>query len=84
MGLSDRLVRTITRRNRTVIAALLVLSLVVGSGVTAVEQSSSFDLFETVVESLVVTLVVVFAFLMAVYRRLYGSALLGAVTLFPS
>ncbi|WP_336344242.1 MMPL family transporter [Halalkalicoccus ordinarius] len=47
MGLSDRLVRTITRRSRTVIAALLVLSLVVGSGVTAVEQSSSFDQFET-------------------------------------
>jgi uncharacterized protein len=47
MTLSDRLVRTITRRSRTVIAALLVLSLVVGSGVTAIEQSSSFDQFET-------------------------------------
>ena len=41
------------------------------------------DLFQTVIESLTITLVAVFLFLMATYRRLHGSATLGAVTLLP-
>ena len=41
------------------------------------------ELFSTVIESLLVTLVAVFAFLMAGYRWLHGSATLGAITLAP-
>ncbi|MEZ3116760.1 MMPL family transporter [Halobaculum sp. MBLA0147] len=41
------------------------------------------QLLETVVESLVITLVAVFLFLMATYRVTEGSASLGAVTLLP-
>ncbi|MEF8813687.1 MAG: MMPL family transporter [Halovenus sp.] len=41
------------------------------------------QLLDTVVESLAITLVVVFLFLMAAYRVTNGSALLGAVTLTP-
>ncbi len=41
------------------------------------------ELFRTVIESLVVTLVAVFAFLMVAYRRVHRSALLGAITLLP-
>ena len=41
------------------------------------------ELFNTVIESLLVTLVAVFAFLMVAYRLVHGSALLGAVTLTP-
>ncbi len=40
-------------------------------------------LFDAVIESLLVTLVAVFAFLMAAYRLVHGSALLGAITLTP-
>ena len=41
------------------------------------------QLLETVVQSLAITLVVVFLFLMAAYRLTEGSATLGAVTLMP-
>jgi predicted RND superfamily exporter protein len=41
------------------------------------------QLLETVVESLIITLVAVFAFLMLTYRVTEGSATLGAVTLLP-
>ncbi|WP_254862869.1 MMPL family transporter [Halovivax gelatinilyticus] len=41
------------------------------------------DLFETVLESLLITLVVVFAFLSIAYRLTGNSASLGAVTLLP-
>jgi hypothetical protein len=41
------------------------------------------QLLETVVESLLITLVAVFAFLMLTYRVTEGSATLGAVTLLP-
>jgi predicted RND superfamily exporter protein len=41
------------------------------------------QLLETVVESLLITLVAVFAFLMVTYRITEGSATLGAVTLMP-
>ena len=40
-------------------------------------------LFETVIDSLLITLVAVFAFLMVGYRWMHGSALLGAITLLP-
>ena len=41
------------------------------------------ELFNTVIQSLLVTMVAVFAFLMVAYRFAHGSALLGAVTLIP-
>jgi predicted RND superfamily exporter protein len=41
------------------------------------------ELFNTVLESLIITLVAVFAFLMVAYRFVHGSAVLGAVTLTP-
>jgi len=41
------------------------------------------QLLDTVIQSLLVTLVAVFAFLMATYRLTDGSATLGAVTLLP-
>ncbi len=41
------------------------------------------ELFNTVIESLLVTLIAVFAFLMVAYRFVHGSAILGAVTLTP-
>ncbi|SEW31490.1 MMPL family transporter, partial [Halobacterium jilantaiense] len=41
------------------------------------------QLLETVIESLLITLVAVFAFLMLTYRITEGSATLGAVTLLP-
>ena len=41
------------------------------------------ELFNTVIESLIVTLIVVFAFLMVAYRIVHGSAVLGAITLAP-
>ncbi|ADJ15867.1 MMPL family transporter [Halalkalicoccus jeotgali] len=41
------------------------------------------ELLRTVVESMLVTLVAVFAFLMLAYRWTHGSAVLGAVTLVP-
>ncbi len=41
------------------------------------------SLFDSVIESLLVTMVVVFAFLMVAYRLVHDSAILGAVTLTP-
>ena len=41
------------------------------------------SLFESVLESLLVTMIAVFAFLMVAYRLVHGSAILGAVTLTP-
>jgi predicted RND superfamily exporter protein len=41
------------------------------------------QLLDTVIESLLITLVAVFAFLMITYRVTEGSAILGAVTLLP-
>ena len=59
-----------------------------GLEVTATGQLVVFDivegeLFETVVESLVITLLAVFAFLMVGYRRIHDSASLGFVALLP-
>ncbi|ELY98764.1 efflux RND transporter permease subunit [Natrialba aegyptia] len=61
-----------------------------GTGVeaTATGQTILFDivqgqLMDTVIESLLITLVAVFAFLMIAYRITEGSATLGAVTLLP-
>ena len=59
-----------------------------GLEVTATGQTILFkivqdQLLETVIQSLIITLVAVFAFLMATYRVTEGSATLGAVTLLP-
>jgi hydrophobe/amphiphile efflux-3 (HAE3) family protein len=59
-----------------------------GLEATATGQTILFDivqdqLFDTVVESLLITLVAVFAFLMVTYRITDGSATLGVVTLLP-
>ncbi|AGN00467.1 hypothetical protein L593_02580 [Salinarchaeum sp. Harcht-Bsk1] len=55
---------------------------------TATGQIVVFDvieqeLFSTVIQTLIVTFIAVFAFLMLAYRFVHGSALLGAVTLLP-
>ncbi|WP_232701743.1 MMPL family transporter [Halobacterium wangiae] len=61
-----------------------------GDGVEATATGSAIlnkivqdQLLETVVQSLLITLVAVFAFLMVTYRVTDGSATLGAVTLLP-
>ncbi|EFW92469.1 exporter of the RND superfamily protein [Haladaptatus paucihalophilus DX253] len=59
-----------------------------GLTATATGQSIVFeivqdDLLNTVIESLIITMVAVFAFLMLIYRITEGSATLGAVTLLP-
>ncbi|WP_323174241.1 MMPL family transporter [Natrialba sp. PRR66] len=59
-----------------------------GVEATATGQTILFDivqgqLMDTVIESLLITLVAVFAFLMIAYRITEGSATLGAVTLLP-
>jgi preprotein translocase subunit SecF len=61
-----------------------------GEGLTATATGSAVlnkvvqdELLETVVQSLVITLIAVFAFLMVAYRITAGSASLGAVTLLP-
>ncbi|WP_089670304.1 efflux RND transporter permease subunit [Halobacterium jilantaiense] len=61
-----------------------------GDGITATATGSAIlnkivqdQLLDTVVESLLITLVAVFAFLMLTYRFTDGSATLGAVTLLP-
>ncbi|MFA9501688.1 MMPL family transporter [Natrinema sp. H-ect1] len=59
-----------------------------GLEATATGQTILFDiiqdqLMDTVIESLLITLVAVFAFLMIAYRLTKGSATLGAVTLLP-
>ncbi|WP_123533014.1 MMPL family transporter [Halosimplex salinum] len=67
-----------------------VESAVTGDGVTVtatgrpiVDKIVQDDLLQTVVESLIITLVVSFVFLMVVYRVAEGSATLGLVTLLP-
>ncbi len=59
-----------------------------GIHATATGQSIVFEivqnrLLKTVVESLVITMLAVFVFLMIIYRIMEGSATLGAVTLLP-
>jgi len=61
-----------------------------GDGIEATATGSKIlnkivqdQLLETVVQSLLITLVAVFAFLMVTYRITDGSATLGAVTLLP-
>ncbi len=44
---SERLVNAITGWRRVVIAVLLVLSMVLGAGIGALEEDSSLDQFET-------------------------------------
>jgi len=74
----------VTDQMRTVAAAID------GEGLTATAtgQPITFEivqqqLLDTVIESLLITLVAVFAFLMVAYRLAHGSALLGAITLLP-
>lgn len=47
MGLFETLFATITRHTRIAIAAMLVLTIVLGAGAGAVEQSSSLDQFQS-------------------------------------
>jgi len=61
-----------------------------GDGLTATATGSAIlnkvvqdELLQTVIESLIITLVAIFAFLMVTYRITEGSATLGAVTLLP-
>jgi predicted RND superfamily exporter protein len=61
-----------------------------GDGITATATGSAIlnkivqdQLLDTVIQSLLITLVAVFAFLMLTYRITDGSATLGAVTLLP-
>ncbi|MUV89938.1 MMPL family transporter [Halapricum sp. CBA1109] len=56
---------------------------VVATGQTIIFEIIQQQLLDTVFESLLITLVSVFAFLMIVYRITDGSATLGAVTLLP-
>ncbi|WP_135364500.1 MMPL family transporter [Halosimplex halophilum] len=56
---------------------------VTATGRPIVNEIVQSDLLTTVVESLVITLVVSFVFLMVVYRLAEGSATLGLVTLLP-
>ncbi|WP_327052009.1 MMPL family transporter [Halomicrococcus gelatinilyticus] len=65
-----------------------VAASVEGLEATATGQQIVFEiiqqqLLDTVIQSLVITMVAVFAFLMLVYRLTEGSATLGAVTLMP-
>ncbi|WP_436909686.1 MMPL family transporter [Halosimplex marinum] len=56
---------------------------VTATGRPIVNEIVQSDLLTTVVESLIITLVVSFVFLMVVYRLAEGSATLGLVTLLP-
>ncbi|MFB6162197.1 MAG: MMPL family transporter [Halococcoides sp.] len=56
---------------------------VTATGRTILFQIVQDQLLETVIQSLIITLVAVFAFLMVTYRITEGSATLGAVTLLP-
>jgi len=56
---------------------------VTATGRPIVNEIVQSDLLTTVVESLIITLVVSFVFLMVVYRLVEGSATLGLVTLLP-
>ncbi len=55
----------------------------IATGQPVMNQAVAEDLFETVLEAFLVTLVVVLAVLVAVYRRVEGYASLGVVTLLP-
>ncbi|WP_435333134.1 MMPL family transporter [Haloarchaeobius sp. TZWWS8] len=56
---------------------------VIATGSPVVNEVVQNDLLETVIQSLVITLVAVFVFLMLAYRITEGSATLGIVTLLP-
>jgi len=56
---------------------------ITATGTPIVNKIVQDDLLQTVVESLVITLVSSFIFLMVVYRLVEGSATLGLVTLLP-
>ncbi|WP_435364157.1 MMPL family transporter [Haloarchaeobius sp. DYHT-AS-18] len=56
---------------------------VIATGSPIVNEIVQNDLLETVIQSLVITLIAVFAFLMIAYRITEGSATLGIVTLLP-
>jgi predicted RND superfamily exporter protein len=56
---------------------------VTASGSAILNKVVQDELLQTVIESLIITLVVIFAFLMIIYRITEGSATLGAVTLLP-
>ncbi|MFP9060383.1 MMPL family transporter [Natrialbaceae archaeon A-chndr2] len=47
MSVPDRLARTVTTHSKAVIAVMLVLTLVIGSGATMVDNDSSLDQFES-------------------------------------
>lgn len=53
------------------------------TGTAVLNKIVQDELLETVIESLLITVVAVFAFLMIAYRLANGSASLGAVTLLP-
>ncbi|WP_435153555.1 MMPL family transporter [Haladaptatus sp. DFWS20] len=53
------------------------------TGQTIVFEIVQKQLLDTVIQSLIITMVAVFAFLMFIYRITEGSATLGAVTLLP-
>ncbi|WP_254839474.1 efflux RND transporter permease subunit [Natronomonas marina] len=55
----------------------------IATGQPIMNQAVAEDLFSTVINSFLITLAVVLAVLMAVYRRVEGYASLGAVTLLP-
>jgi len=55
----------------------------IATGSMVVQQVVTADLFDSVIESLVISLVAVFLFLMVAYRITEGSFTLGAVTLLP-
>ncbi|MFC6728749.1 MMPL family transporter, partial [Natronoarchaeum mannanilyticum] len=55
----------------------------IATGTPIVNEVVQNELLDTVLQSLLVTLVTVFAFLAVVYRFQYGSATLGIVTLLP-
>jgi predicted RND superfamily exporter protein len=55
----------------------------IATGQPIMNQAVAEDLFSTVINSFALTLVVVLAVLMAVYRRIEGDASLGVVTLTP-
>ncbi|WP_267639904.1 MMPL family transporter [Haloarchaeobius amylolyticus] len=57
--------------------------LVIATGSPVVNEVVQNDLLDTVIQSLVITLVAVFLFLMLAYRITEGSATLGIVTLLP-
>ncbi|WP_439026741.1 efflux RND transporter permease subunit [Haloarchaeobius sp. DT45] len=56
---------------------------VIATGSPVVNEVVQNDLLDTVIQSLVITLVAVFLFLMLAYRITEGSATLGIVTLLP-